>query len=77
MINQINTTNTANVTRVLNGVMEREMGIEPTLLAWKAKVLPLNYSRKMGRGGFEPPKRIAADLQSALVDHLSICPKIS
>ncbi len=22
------------------------MGIEPTLLAWKAKVLPLNYTRK-------------------------------
>ncbi len=21
------------------------MGIEPTLLAWKAKVLPLNYTR--------------------------------
>ena len=23
------------------------MGIEPTLLAWKAKVLPLNYTRIM------------------------------
>jgi hypothetical protein len=22
------------------------MGIEPTLLAWKAKVLPLNYTRR-------------------------------
>ncbi len=22
------------------------MGIEPTLLAWKAKVLPLNYTRE-------------------------------
>ena len=41
--------------------MEREMGIEPTSPAWKAGILPLNYSRaldvKMGRGGFEPPKR--------------------
>jgi hypothetical protein len=26
-------------------VVERVMGIEPTLLAWKAKVLPLNYTR--------------------------------
>ncbi|MEN9842906.1 MAG: hypothetical protein RLZZ612_735 [Pseudomonadota bacterium] len=26
--------------------MERETGIEPASLAWKAKVLPLNYSRK-------------------------------
>ena len=26
-------------------LMERAMGIEPTLLAWKAKVLPLNYAR--------------------------------
>ena len=26
--------------------MERETGIEPVSLAWKAKVLPLNYSRE-------------------------------
>ena len=25
--------------------LERETGIEPAPLAWKAKVLPLNYSR--------------------------------
>ena len=25
---------------------ERVEGIEPSLLAWKAKVLPLNYTRK-------------------------------
>lgn len=25
--------------------MERAMGIEPTLSAWKAEVLPLNYAR--------------------------------
>ena len=25
--------------------MERETGIEPASLAWKARVLPLNYSR--------------------------------
>ena len=26
--------------------MERVMGIEPTLSAWKAEVLPLNYTRR-------------------------------
>lgn len=36
--------------------MERASGVEPPYLAWKASVLPLNYAR-MGRGGFEPPKR--------------------
>ena len=28
--------------------MERETGIEPASLAWKARVLPLNYSRISG-----------------------------
>ena len=27
--------------------MERVMGIEPTCAAWKAAVLPLNYTRKV------------------------------
>ena len=27
--------------------MERVMGIEPTLFAWEAKVLPLNYTRHL------------------------------
>ena len=31
--------------------MERETGIEPVSLAWKAKVLPLNYSRPGSRRG--------------------------
>ena len=30
-------------------VMERVMGIEPTLVAWEATVLPLNYTRKLCR----------------------------
>ena len=31
------------------------MGIEPTYLAWKASVLPLNYTRMdIGVTGFEP-----------------------
>ena len=28
-----------------NGFQKRVMGIEPTYLAWKASVLPLNYTR--------------------------------
>ena len=28
-----------------NARIERAMGIEPTLSAWKAEVLPLNYTR--------------------------------
>ena len=30
-----------------NNMMERVMGIEPTTSAWKAEVLPLNYTRLM------------------------------
>jgi hypothetical protein len=45
------------------------MGIEPTQSAWKAGVLPLNYTRDFTErmvegGGFEPPKAEPADLQS-------------
>ena len=39
-------------------ILEREKGIEPSQPAWKASVLPLNYSRKkmVGREGFAPSK---------------------
>ena len=30
--------------------VKRVMGIEPTYLAWKANVLPLNYTRMLSRG---------------------------
>jgi hypothetical protein len=29
----------------IKGVLERVMGIEPTLFAWEARVLPLNDTR--------------------------------
>jgi hypothetical protein len=37
-------------------IMERVMRIELTTRAWKALVLPLNYTRKrmVGKTGFEP-----------------------
>ena len=62
------------------------MGIEPTLPAWKAGVLPLNYTRLpvkdaagrlellVERGGFEPPKAVPADLQSAPFGHSGTSP---
>ena len=63
------------------------MGIEPTPSAWKAEVLPLNYTRmghtkssetpnkKVVEGeGFEPSKHDAADLQSAPFDRSGIPP---
>ena len=31
-------------------ILERVMGIEPTLFAWEAEVLPLNYTRKRWTG---------------------------
>jgi hypothetical protein len=45
------------------------MGIEPTLSAWKAEVLPLNYTRgcrslPVEGEGFEPSKAEPSDLQS-------------
>jgi hypothetical protein len=51
------------------GKLERVMGIEPTLSAWKAEVLPLNYTRKVvlelvEGEGFEPSKAEPTDLQS-------------
>lgn len=64
------------------------MGIEPTPSAWKAEVLPLNYTRpghtkliqnilieKMVEGeGFEPSKHAATDLQSVPFDRSGIPP---
>ena len=60
------------------------MGIEPTLSAWKAEVLPLNYTRapplmepvrNLVEGvGFEPTKAEPADLQSAPFSHSGTYP---
>ena len=46
-------THTLAFTKLANG--KRVMGIEPTYPAWKAGVLPLNYTRiSVGVTGFEP-----------------------
>ncbi len=62
------------------------MGIEPTYSAWKAEVLPLNYTRlnldpppnsgsMVEGGGFEPPKAEPSDLQSDPFGHSGTPPK--
>lgn len=57
------------------------MGIEPTLSAWKAEVLPLNYTRFLtslltgGGEGFEPSKAEPSDLQSDPFDRSGTPPK--
>jgi hypothetical protein len=56
------------------------MGIEPTLSAWKAEVLPLNYTReKIMRNlegeGFEPSKAEPSDLQSDPFDRSGTPPR--
>ncbi len=71
--------------------LERVSGIEPPSSAWKAEVLPLNYTRLyrdegptnpqdnstalVEGGGFEPPKAEPADLQSAPFGHSGTPPK--
>ncbi|CEG59767.1 conserved protein of unknown function [Legionella micdadei] len=60
------------------------MGIEPTLSAWKAEVLPLNYTRLCNYilcivlvegEGFEPSKAEPSDLQSDPFDRSGTPPK--
>ena len=52
---------------------ERVAGIEPASSAWKAEVLPLNYTRRLETlvvgEGFEPSKAKPSDLQSDPFDH--------
>ena len=67
--------------------MERETGIEPAQSAWKAEVLPLNYSRPDGTEqrnlcwwrevDSNHRRRKPADLQSAPVGRLGIPPQQS
>ena len=42
------------------------MRIEPTLLAWKARVLPLNYARKK-KWARSQPIRTAAQIQDKII----------
>ena len=54
------------------------MGIEPTQSAWKAEVLPLNYTRNsilVEGEGFEPSKAEPSDLQSDPFDRSGTPPE--
>jgi hypothetical protein len=58
------------------------MGIEPTSSAWKAEVLPLNYTRNsfyppvvVEGAGFEPAKAEPSDLQSDPFDRSGTPPQ--
>ena len=60
-------------------IMERVAGIEPARSAWKAEVLPLNYTRitiLVEGEGFEPSKAELTDLQSAPFNHSGTPPKL-
>ena len=47
---------------------KRVMGIEPTYPAWKAGVLPLNYTRRVGVTGFEPAASWSQTRRSSQAD---------
>ena len=76
-------------THILNYVIHKitmpATGIEPVLCHHNRILSParlpvpprrqtVNMLFTMGRGGFEPPKQIAADLQSVPFGHSGICP---
>jgi hypothetical protein len=46
--------------------MERVMGIEPTLAAWEAAVLPLNYTRTVKQ---RQSQKVASDETFFIADH--------
>ena len=48
--------------------VERETGIEPASLAWKARVLPLNYSRFYGHSY----ARLYAGLRHSIPSRISL-----
>ncbi len=51
------------------------MGIEPTTTAWKAVVLPLNYTRmKIGKTGFEPATPWSQTMCSTKLSYFPLFP---
>ena len=51
--------------------MERVMGIEPTPSAWKAEVLPLNYTRSAFTPNYGPGGQTTTCLQASSLSRLS------
>ena len=55
-------------------LIKRVMGIEPTYPAWKAGVLPLNYTRRVGVTGFEPAASWSQTRRSSQAEpHPEVC----
>ena len=51
--------------------LERVTGIEPASSAWKAEVLPMNYTRKMvGMTGFEPATSCSQSRRATKLRHI-------
>ena len=68
------------MSRTFVNVLERVAGIEPAPSAWKAEVLPLNYTRKTkfgGGGWIRTSEALASDLQSDPFSHSGTPPKNS
>jgi hypothetical protein len=47
--------------------LERETGIEPASLAWKARVLPLNYSRSGGFAALHATRKLNEKMTALIV----------
>jgi hypothetical protein len=47
--------------------LERETGIEPVSLAWKARVLPLNYSRSGGFAALRAARKLNEKMTTLIV----------
>ena len=55
-------------------MQKRVMGIEPTYLAWKASVLPLNYTRMVFKSGWQDSNLRPLDPKSSALAKLSHTP---
>ena len=55
-------------------MQKRVMGIEPTYLAWKASVLPLNYTRNDDKSGWQDSNLRPLDPKSSALAKLSHTP---
>ena len=51
-----------------DSALERVMGIEPTSSAWKAEVLPLNYTRADGAQSAGRTSRARVDPRTEMVE---------
>ena len=53
--------------------LERVMGIEPTSSAWKAEVLPLNYTRQHSQADTNLAGMLSFIIKLAFTTHVNSC----